>query len=268
MGKAWRRSATLQFNDTNDEQIVAPYSRLASIYDLVMAHVDYQHWARYVQRIIQKWHPQARRLLDISCGTGSLLFQLDLRTYRVFGFDLSFDMVRIARMKAQSLVVPIPIWQNNMTSFRLREPVDVVICLYDSINYLLDSALWIKLLNRVHEELADPGIFIFDICTEKNSKRYFDNFVEKDRGKGYRYIRESKYNSEIRIHTNRFTMNFDSDPMTYIEHHQQRILLVRDVVDLIAATPFQLVGAYDDFTFSRANENSLRIHFALKKSQS
>jgi len=258
----------LRFNDTKEEKLVEPYSKLALIYDQVMAHVDYKDWARYVQRIIQKWHPHAQRLLDISCGTGSLLFKLDLQKYRLFGFDLSFDMVKVARMKSQSFPMPIPIWQNNMTSFRLREPIDVVLCLYDSINYLLDSALWIKLFSCVHDELSDQGIFIFDICTEKNSKRYFDNFIEKDRGKGYRYIRESKYNSEIRIHTNRFTINFETDPVNYVEHHQQRILLLKEVLDLIAATRFQLLGAYDDFNFNRANENSLRIHFALKKNQS
>lgn len=249
----------------NNKQSVPPYSKLAYIYDDVMDYVNYKRWARYIQKSIDRFRPETRTILDISCGTGSLLLKLDSKRYQLLGFDFSYDMIRMAHEKSNALRIPIYLWQSNMTLFKLKKPVDTIICLYDSINYLLKLALWKKLFDCVYEGLNNNGLFIFDICTERNSREFFNNYFEKRRGKGYCYSRQSHYDICNRIHDNRFVIHFDSEKNTFIERHQQLILLQKEVLDLIATTDFQLLGAYDGFTFTRGTERSLRIHFVLKK---
>ncbi|HEX9974446.1 MAG TPA: class I SAM-dependent methyltransferase [bacterium] len=248
-----------------DGIIVSPYSKLAGIYDDVMSHVDYKQWARYIQKVIMKWCPEATKILDISCGTGSLLAKFDSNRYRLFGFDLSFNMVMEAERKFHPLQIPILLWCGNMKSFRLKKNVDVVICLYDSINYLLNFEAWSRCFDCVFDSLNDQGIFIFDICTEKNSLKYFRNYIERKNRNQYQYLRASKYSSETNIHTNRFEIAFSSGSQKYVEIHQQYIFPVKDVLDFISKSKFEYLCAYDGFTFRSAHRNSLRIHFILKK---
>lgn len=255
----------MSINYHKKEQIVEPYSKLASIYDEVMAHVDYKNWSRYIQRIIQKWHPRTQTILDISCGTANLLLKLDLKKYKLYGFDFCYDMLKIANKKCKALKVSIPLWQGNMISFQIKQKVDVIVSLYDSVNYIINVHDWRKLFDCVYDGLHDEGLFIFDICTEKNSREYFHNYFEKKSGNGYYYMRESKYDSENKIHSNCFVIHFDFENETYVELHEQKILLLRDVLNLISDTRFNFLAAYHGFTFKPGNEHSLRIHVILKK---
>ena len=77
----------------------SPYSKLALIYDDIMSHVDYRRWAQYISAIIERYNKETNTILDIACGTGSLLLELYREKYQLIGFDFSFDMVKKAREK-------------------------------------------------------------------------------------------------------------------------------------------------------------------------
>lgn len=253
------------FNYQEEQQLVEPYSKLAPIYDELMIHVDYKNWSRFIQKIIQRWHPQARKILDISCGTANLLLKLNSKKYQLYGLDYSLGMLKVASRKCRSSRASIPLWQGNMISFWLKQPVDVIISLYDSVNYILNITAWQNMFDCVYDSLNNSGLFIFDICTEKNSRDFFHNYYERKRGDGFYYTRESKYDPENKIHSNRFEIYNDADKMTFVEYHEQKILRMKQVLDLIKQTQFQLLGAFHGLTFKPGTENSLRIHFVLKK---
>lgn len=255
----------MPFNKSKNEIEVAPYSKLAYIYDDVMSHVDYSHWAKYIQKIIKKWHPAAHRVLDISCGTGSLLAKFDSKQFRRFGFDFSFDMINQATQKPDHAMRQVVLWCGNMKAFQVKQKMDVMVCLYDSINYLLTIDEWNHCFDCVFNNINDQGIFIFDICTEKNSLKYFRNYTEQKKLHQYKYLRESNYNSETSIHMNRFEIEFQSDPERYVEIHRQCIFPVKEVMSFISASKFEYLCGYDGFSFREAHKNSLRIHFILKK---
>ena len=249
----------------NKKVNVEPYSKLACIYDDVMFHVDYKKWARYIERIIKRWQPHCRSLLDISCGTGNFLFNLNSKEIECVGFDMSFDMINIAKEKNNSGKHNAFFFQGDMVSFSLKKKFDVVVCLYDSINYLLDLKLWQQLFRQVADVLENKGIFVFDICTKRNSIKYFNNFSEQNSGENYEYIRKSSYNRKNAIHENKFLISFDGTSVNYAETHQQKIFLIKEIQDFIHSTEFRLIGYYNGFTFNKGNEDSLRVHFVLQK---
>ncbi len=246
-----------------EKKLIAPYSKLAYIYDEVMAHVDYKLWADYVKKIIARQGINPKTFLDVSCGTGSLLLSLYKKSVQFFGCDYSHEMLRQARQKTGKK--SIHFFRADMTKFALREKMDVICCLYDSINYLLDPIDWKKNLLCAFDALRFNGLYIFDICTELNSIEFFDDYVEQKSGYGYRYIRESFFDRERKIHHNKFFLEFDGDNTVYVEDHQQLILPVADVINLISETPFEIVHVFDGFTFLPGSEKSLRIHFVLRK---
>jgi SAM-dependent methyltransferase len=117
--------------------------------------------ARYIRSLISKHAPRARRVLELACGTGSVLAQLASH-YEVAGIDRSPAMLEIARRKlpAARLV------EADMTAFDLGEQFDVVLCAFDSINHLLRFRDWEAVFRRAREHLDERGIFVFDINTE------------------------------------------------------------------------------------------------------
>ncbi|MDZ7331842.1 MAG: class I SAM-dependent methyltransferase [candidate division KSB1 bacterium] len=252
-------------HDENNNEVVPPYSKLAYIYDELMSYVDYKNWGSYIEKIIERWNPNARTILDISCGTGNLLMQLNSKKYQLYGSDLSFEMLKVAQHKLAAANRSISIWQSSMCDFCLRSTIDVIISLYDSVNYLLKDGDWMSMLESVYQSLQSQGLFIFDICTEQNSKRFFQNYFEKNRGEGYWYTRASSYDRNDRIHTNRFEIYLDEHKKTFIEVHRQRILHIAEVQSLIKQTDFKLLQIYDGLSFRPGSEHSLRVHFVLRK---
>ncbi len=247
-----------------EKETVVPYSKLASIYDEVMSHVEYKKWARYIERVINKWQPQCHSLLDISCGTGNFLFSLNSKDIDCVGFDMSFEMIKIAKEKNESRTRNINFFQGDMVSISMKKKFNIVVCLYDSINYLLDLKLWQQLFLRVADVLDKNGIFVFDICTKKNSIKYFNNYSERNSGENYEYLRESSYSRTKGIHTNKFIITFEDAIKDYIEIHQQKIFTIKEIKDFIDSTNFKLLGFFNGFTFNQGNEDSLRIHFVLQ----
>ena len=247
------------------EQNVEPYSKLALIYDDIMVHVDYKLWANYIHSIINKWHENAINVIDISCGTGAFLIEFSTFNYQLAGCDYSYDMVAKAQTRLQANNLLIPIWQDSIINISYKKKMDTVVCLYDSVNYLLKLDELVKLLNKIYSILNKNGLFIFDICTEKNSIKYFSNFVDRDRGKNYSYTRESNYNKKSRIHSNKFEIKFFNSNTTYIEKHTQKIYYINEVINLIKNSNFKLLDVLDGFSYNNASENSLRVHFVLKK---
>jgi len=245
--------------------IVKPYSKLAYIYDEVMSHVDYERWARYIERLIKKYQPQCQSLLDISCGTGKFLLSLSSKETELVGFDISFEMVKIAREKNKARNDNIYFFQGDMASFSMKKKFNVVVCLYDSINYLKDFNLWQKLFSRVTDVLHEKGIFIFDICTKKNSLKYFNNYSERSGGENYEYVRESEFDQKKGTHKNKFLINISNESCYYIETHVQRIFAIKEVLKFIQSTKFRMLAYYDGFTFIEGSENSLRVHFVLQR---
>jgi cyclopropane fatty-acyl-phospholipid synthase-like methyltransferase len=115
-----------------------------------------------VRSLIEKHHPGAATVLELACGTGSVLKQLD-SDYEVTGVDLSAKMLEIAARK----VPHARLIHADMTRVALKERFDVVLCVYDSINHLLKFAQWEAVFDRAHAHLHDGGLFLFDVNTER-----------------------------------------------------------------------------------------------------
>jgi SAM-dependent methyltransferase len=115
-----------------------------------------------VRSLIEKHHPGAATVLELACGTGSVLKQLD-SDYEVTGVDLSAKMLEIAARK----VPRARLIHADMTRVALDERFDVVLCVYDSINHLLKFAQWEAVFDRAHAHLEDGGLFVFDVNTER-----------------------------------------------------------------------------------------------------
>ena len=134
-----------------------------------------------VRDYIKRYQPGAASLLELGCGTGAVLAGLAADVsltgadepvtgsgppvtgsgLSLTGVDLSEEMLAIAArsVPAARLV------HADVTSFSLGTQFDVVICVFDTLNHLPSLHAWRAMFDRVHEHLADGGLFFFDVNT-------------------------------------------------------------------------------------------------------
>jgi SAM-dependent methyltransferase len=136
------------------------YDAFAPFYDAVQG--DRAEHAAYLRSLIEKRNPAAKTILELACGTGSVLKQLET-DYEVMGVDVSKRMLEIAAAK----VPAARLVRADMTRVALNERFDVVLCVYDSINHLVRFTEWEAVFDRANVHLENGGIFIFDVNTER-----------------------------------------------------------------------------------------------------
>lgn len=144
-------------------------STFARYYDQLMG--DYSSIADTTKQLVTKYVPEHSSLLELGCGTGNML-QLFSDQYTLTGLDNSKGMLQIARKKIPSATLI----EGDMTSFRLPEKYNGIICIFDTINHLPTFTKWTKLFSKVHSHLQKDGTFIFDM----NTKRRLDRLSELD----------------------------------------------------------------------------------------
>lgn len=243
-----------------------PYSALAVGYDVVMAHVDYAHWATYAHERLQAHHPDPRSILELGCGTGSLALALQPRgLYRYRATDGSSEMIRIARRKAELADLPVRFDVADFTDFRVEEPVEAVVLLFDGLNYLLETDRVKALLRCAYAALKPGGLFLLDQSTPANSINNADYFADEGRAPHFTYLRRSQYDEASRLHTTTFELSVGGEH--FHEQHVQRAYDIGEIRALVQATSFDELAAYNDFSTTPATEASERVHWVLRRAE-
>jgi SAM-dependent methyltransferase len=143
---------------------VPAYAEFASFYDQIMG--DRSPDVERVRNYIRRFHPSARTLLELGCGTGAMLAGL-APNLAVTGVDQSPEMLAVAARRG----LRAELVQADMTAFSLGIKFDVVICVFDTLNHLARFESWREMFDRVHEHLADRGLFVFDVNTVGRLRR-------------------------------------------------------------------------------------------------
>lgn len=248
---------------------VEPYSALASGYDLVMDHVDYDAWAAYVHVLLQQYADAPGRVVELGGGTGSLAVRLQpMGDYDYVLTDGSAAMLTRARKKISATDVPIRCARAEFTEVTrsqlpLENPADAVVLVYDGLNYLLTPAAVATLFRRVHDLLRPGGVAVVDQSTPANSVEREDDFEDEAAVEGFAYVRENQYDPETRRHKTTFELTVDGTSVT--ERHVQRAYTLAEMRDVLEASPLVVEAAYDDVTTAPAHDESPRIHWVLRR---
>lgn len=243
---------------------VEPYTALANYYNQIMVHVDYQKWSLYVTRVAAHFHFRHQTILDVACGTGKLAVQLASRGFKVTGVDGNEQMIEQARRFSIMRGHLIDFYLGDM---RKKPPVnnqDLILCLYDSINYLMKEEDLALFFSAVRLCVKKDGVLIFDCSTQTNSLNYFHGLVDQDEITGGIYVRKSTYDKKNRIQYNRFEIYPDGDEHMYVENHKQKIWPILTLLENLEDHGFKLLAVLDGYTFQPGDEDSDRVHIIAK----
>lgn len=245
------------------------YTVFSEIYDMVMRDVDYVRWAQYVLKLAAKYRFSTERILNLACGSGALELQLAPRGCRLTGLDSSEAMLEKARAKMSEHGLTVDFHLGDMRKFKLNGTFPLVLCLYDSINYLLSEEDVARCFTAVAQHLSPGGGFIFDITTEYNIMANFSNFTFAENFERFAYIWENSYNLGSKICTSDVTVFLPDESGRYFtrttERHRQKIYPQRTIQNLLRETGFSLEAAYDGMTLEAPGRQTERIHFVCRR---
>ena len=245
-----------------------PYVHFAEVYDKIMREVGYEMWADYIQRILARFRPGARNLVDLACGTGNSTLPFARRGMAVTGVDRSPAMLERARAKAAAESLNIPFYQQDLTSLALPKRYEVATCLYDSINYVLDWDDLCAACEGVCKSLEDGGIFIFDVNSAHKLATIDDTtmFIEED---DISLVWENTFDRRTRVWQVTLTGFIKEDGghryERFREVHQEKAYTIEEITDALKRAGFELGGAYAAFTFDAPQEETSRIYFVAVK---
>ncbi|MCD7839131.1 MAG: class I SAM-dependent methyltransferase, partial [Erysipelotrichaceae bacterium] len=134
------------------------YENFSYYYDSLM---DSKFYDDYLEFILD--HALFDDVFELACGTGEIAIRLAKTGKDVYASDLSMDMLEVAKQKAMGEDVNLILQRVDMTDFTTNREVDLILCLCDSLNYLLEEKQIIQTFKNVYASLKKEGTFIFDI---------------------------------------------------------------------------------------------------------
>ena len=244
------------------------YDLLAPFYDAINADISYSDWADFIEKIFNKeCKSRPELVLDLGCGTGKMTLELASRGYDMTGIDISPEMLDIAREQAEIGGYDILWLSQDMREFELYGTVDSAVSCLDCINHLTKPSDVKKTFDLMHNYLIPDGIFVFDI----NGKAKFEN-IYADRSyvmeeNGGVCIWQNYYDKKTKLcdfYITLFEECSDGRYERYDDEQRERMYTVSEMRKMLVASGFEFIGAYSDFDFNEATDNSERIYIAAR----
>jgi len=135
------------------------YDGFAPFYDAFTAGHRYAEWTRDLEALAREAGLRGRRLLDVACGSGKSFLPFLERGYAVTACDISPAMADLAAAKAEGRA---RVEVHDMRRLPALGAFDLVLCLDDAVNYLLDPAELAAALSGMRRNLAPGGVVVFD----------------------------------------------------------------------------------------------------------
>lgn len=238
-----------------------PFSEFASVYDDFMHYVDYEGWVNYVCEILNFYRIKGIKLLDLACGTGKCAILFAQRGFEVIGIDISNEMLAQALNKIETKKFNIKFLCQDMRNFGLDSKVDIVTCLYDSFNYLLEKDDLEKTFINVNTALDEGGIFVFDMNTKYALEELWGSRTLQRNERGISSVWKSEYDPDTHIGTLHltWTMKENGRKKKCCEIHRETFYENDEIRNLLKNAGFKEVVIYAHGTFQAPVEVTPRI---------
>ena len=244
------------------------YEDFALVYDRFMDETPYEEWCQFVVGRLKQDQITDGILLDLGCGTGSMTELLAKQGYDMIGVDLSDSMLDIAMEKRAQSGHNILYLQQDMREFELYGTVRAVICLCDSLNYLLKEDDLLTTFKLVNNYLDPNGLFIFDFNTVYKYETVIGDSTIAENREDCSFISENYYTAEDQINEYDLTIFVKQQKdlfRKFTETHLQRGYTMETMKRLVEQSGLIFVEALDADTHGSVTETSERIYVIARE---
>lgn len=135
------------------------YADLSAYYDQFCAEVDYAEQCAFAERAFKLFAlSPARDYLDLACGTGPHLQQMQVRGFTATGIDNSVAMLKLAALRCPTATLQLC----DLAEFGQVAEFDLLTCFLYSLHYSHPLSALAQTLQRAWQALKPGGVFIFN----------------------------------------------------------------------------------------------------------
>ncbi len=240
------------------------FDAVAEYYDHLMRTVPYTGWVDYVEAMLRRWKSYPRRVLDLACGTGKVGSEMLRRGYEVIGADLSEPMVRECARQAPPLSAAVC----DAGALALADDsFDLVVCLYDSLNYILDLAQFERAMAEAHRVLRSKGLFVFDMNTIRALSTAMFTQASLSGPDPLHYDWHAYWDPWTRLCRVEMWFGYHAPEgvREFRETHYQRAYTSREIVGALEAAGFRRHKSYDAYRFTPVTPWTDRAFYVARK---
>ncbi|MDO5155725.1 MAG: class I SAM-dependent methyltransferase [Eubacteriales bacterium] len=246
------------------------YETFASVYDSFMDNIPYEEWSIYLKQLLQQENIENGTLVELGCGTGSMMQQLASSSYQILGVDISTDMLSIAADKLSDYDNTTLLLQ-DMRILDLGMQANAIYSVCDSMNYILTDEDLLDTFQGAHKHLHANGVFIFDLKTDYFYREILGDQIFCDHQEHCSYTWENSFFEEDCINQYDLTL-FVKEPDSHLyrrfqETHHQRAYELSTIMDLLKQAGFHSITAYDAFTTQAPHAKSERIYLIARNGE-
>jgi SAM-dependent methyltransferase len=234
-----------------------PFAGLATHYDALMTHVNYDRWF-HVTGVLAGLLPQGFIHVDAACGTGVLLERAVRAGWRSVGVDISQSMLTVLRRNRGAL----PCAVGDLRALPVRG-AHLITCLFDSMNFLLEQDEVACALRRCADGLRDGGLLYFDVVTERMMVDHFANQTWTETQGKIRTTWANHYDPVTRICETWVRVNTGAESAT-----RERAYDLDFLVDAVQNAGLTLLAAFDVENGKAPTRRTCRIDFIAAKNPS
>lgn len=233
------------------------YENFAYYYDSLMDEQFYDDYFQFINH-----HADFKSVLELGCGTGEIALRLAQNDKEIYATDLSKDMLEVARLKAINANVNLMLGRVDMTDFKTDRAVDLIICLCDSINYVLSKKKVRQTFKNVYESLKYNGTFIFDANSLYKIEEVLDGYFEEEDEEDFYFKWAVKKTAPGKVE--HLVEIIDKDNNEHIkEFHHQQTYSINEYLSMLEQAGFNEIEYYGEF--EEYHQESQRIIFVCHK---
>ena len=245
------------------------YTEFAKVYDLFMDNIPYEEWGAYLKGLLHENGVDDGLVLELGCGTGTMTEILAEAGYDMIGVDQSEEMLEEAARKREESGHEILYLCQDMREFELYGTVRAIVCVCDSMNYILEEEEVLGILTSAARNYLDyGGLFIFDLNTEYKYKEILGEQTIAENREESSFIWENYFDENEMVNEYDLTLFIreeDGRYSKYEETHYQKAFEIREVLEAVKEAGMELVAVYDAFTREPVKETSDRVYFIVRE---
>ena len=240
-----------------------PYSALAMLYDRLLGDPFFPLLQRNFDWLVRFFPIRLDSAADVACGTGTFVKFLCSRGIpQVTGIDRSPEMLKVALQR--NCWNQARFYCQDFLSLRLPNPVDLITCNFDSLNYLLDPEQLFKAFGGFKANLNPGGWTLFDMITGNQAWQGLNPFVERRKIGDLSFFRSMFLDRLTGLQHSKVIIRSPEQVMR--ETHVQRVYPTSFLLKLLRDAGFTILKALDFENLEPLRWRSPRILVVARRS--
>jgi len=241
------------------------YSELAEYYfEIEKPGRKFEDELNFLHEIFKRHKIQT--VLDVGCGTGEHVRDLQSMGYKVTGIDSAQKMIEVAKKRFPHCRFEL----GFMEDYKMKQQVDAVVCLFGTFNYLTSNDAIREFFQNMYRNLKHAGILVLDLWNAEPIKKIKRkplslvaniriNSMSIRRNRGFRLTRADDHTM---VEVN-YIYNLEKKDIK--DKHIMRVFYHHEMERFIKENKFEILNHFSGFKGEKFRRFGGRILYILKK---